>query len=271
MIPALIPLVSGSVITFWFCAVLMVPAALGMVFAKKPVHAALCLAAVMVLLAFLYGSLNAPFLLMTQIIVYTGAVLMLFLFVVMLVGVEQADSLVESIKGQRIAAIVAVVALAAMVIGGIGNAIVTKPIGLEKANKVGGDNVGSLAEIIFSDYVFAFEAASALLLTAALAAMVLAHRERFRPKAGQAAMQRERIRRYATSGEHPGALPAPGVYARSNNIATPALLPDGTVSERSVSKVLASRNATIDPASLAAPTVKAFEQIESIERGELEK
>ena len=71
--------------------------------------------------------------------------------------------------------------------------------------------------------------------------MVLAHRERLQPKAGQAEQAAQRLRDYADSGKHLGPLPSPGVYARHNAVDTPALLPDGTAAESSVSRVLAAR------------------------------
>ena len=85
----------------------MILGALGMILARKPVHSALCLAAVMISLAVQYAAQDAPFLFAVQIIVYTGAILMLFLFVLMLVGVDSADSMVETIKGQRPLAVLA--------------------------------------------------------------------------------------------------------------------------------------------------------------------
>ena len=92
---------------FWILAPIMVIAALGILFVRKAVHAALLLAVVMISLAVLYAVLEAPFLFAVQIIVYTGAILMLFLFVLMLVGVDASDSVVETIRGQRVLAIVA--------------------------------------------------------------------------------------------------------------------------------------------------------------------
>ena len=92
-------------IAFWILAPVMVLAALGILFVRKAVHAALLLAVVMISLAVLYAVLEAPFLFAVQIIVYTGAILMLFLFVLMLVGVDASDSVVETIKGQRLLAI----------------------------------------------------------------------------------------------------------------------------------------------------------------------
>ena len=94
---------------------------------------------------------------------------------------------------------------------------------------------------MFNRYVFAFEATSALLITAAVGAMVLAHRERLVAKKSQADLATQRMRRYAETGQHPGPLPTPGVFARHNAVDTPALLPDGSVSELSVSATLRAR------------------------------
>ena len=93
-------------IAFWILAPIMVVAALGILFVHKAVHAALLLAVVMISLAVLYAVQDAPFLFAIQIIVYTGAILMLFLFVLMLVGVDSSDSIVETIRGQRLFATV---------------------------------------------------------------------------------------------------------------------------------------------------------------------
>jgi len=95
--------------------------------------------------------------------------------------------------------------------------------------------------VLFTKYVFAFEVTSALLITAALGAMVLAHRERLTPKITQRDAAAQRMRDYADHGKHLGPLPPPGVFARHNAVDTPALLPDGTPSEDSISRVLAAR------------------------------
>jgi NADH-quinone oxidoreductase subunit J len=240
------------VIVFWILAPIMVAAALGMVTVRKAVHSALLLAVVMVSLAMLYADQDAPFLFAVQIIVYTGAVLMLFLFVLMLVGVDSSDSLVETIRGQRAAAIVAGIVFAVLIITGITQTATSVVVGLKAAN--GGGNITGLAALLFSRYVFAFEATSALLITAAVGAMVLAHRERLTPKPTQRQVVMERMRDYAEQGKHPGALPSPGVFARHNAVDTPALLPDGTPSELSVSHVMVARGVVRDIASAEGDT-----------------
>ncbi len=224
---------------FWILAPIMVLAALGILFVRKAVHAALLLAIVMISLAILYAVLEAPFLFAVQIIVYTGAILMLFLFVLMLVGVDASDSVVETIKGQRIMSIGAGLVLGILLVVGVTQTALGAAVGLSKANE--GGNIQALANIMFSRYVFAFEVTSALLITAALGAMVLTHRERLDAKLDQAAYAQQRMRDYAESGKPLGPLPSPGVFARHNAVDTPALLPDGTVAEGSISRVLAAR------------------------------
>jgi NADH-quinone oxidoreductase subunit J len=226
-------------IAFWILSPVMVACALGILFARKAVHAALLLAVVMIGLAVLYAVQDAPFLFAVQIIVYTGAILMLFLFVLMLVGVDASDSVVETIRGQRVMAIVAGLLFGLVLVTGVGQVTIGTVVGLDAANTDG--NVPGLAQLLFSKYVFAFEATSALLITAALGAMVLAHRERLTPKLTQADLAAQRMRSYADHGTQLGPLPAPGVYARHNAVDTPALLPDGTPSEISVSRTLAAR------------------------------
>ena len=231
---------AGEPFFFWLLAVVSVGAALGMIFMRKAVHSALMLAAVMLCLAGMYAIQNAPFLAFVQVIVYTGAVLMLFLVVVMLVGVSSTDSLVETLRGQRFWAAVAAIGFIALLTAGIGNAALGGAAGLEQANAEG--NVIGLARLLFSKYVFAVEVTSALLITAALGAMVVAHRERTEPKATQKDLSKERF----LSGDHPGTLPGPGTYALHNAVDMPALLPDGTPSELSVNPVISARTDTAE-------------------------
>jgi NADH-quinone oxidoreductase subunit J len=220
---------------FWVIAVVSVAAALGMIFARKAVYCALMLAVVMLSLATAYAVLEAPFLALVQVIVYTGAVLMLFLFVIMLVGVSSTDSLVETIRGQRLWAGIVGLGFIVLLVIGLGQATLPKAKGLAGPNKDG--NIFGLANLLFTKYVFAFEVTSALLITAALGAMVLAHRERTTPKPTQKELSRRRFQ----AGRHPAPLPGPGTYARHNAVDMPALLPDGSVSELSINPVIGGR------------------------------
>jgi NADH-quinone oxidoreductase subunit J len=182
---------------------------------------------------------DAPFLGVVQIVVYTGAVMMLFLFILMLVGVDSSDSLVENIKGLRGVAIFTSLAFAATLISLIARATTGRdPVGLELANGEG--NVQGLAGLIFGEYVWAFEIISALLITAALGAMVLAHAQKS-PEARLSQRVRSTARFRGESIGTAAGLPGSGVFARHNAVDVPALLPDGTPSDLSISNLLAQR------------------------------
>jgi NADH-quinone oxidoreductase subunit J len=231
--------VTGEVILFWALAPLTVLAALGMLLVKKAVHSAILLAFVMIALAVFYLVQEAPFLGVVQIVVYTGAVMMLFLFILMLVGVDSSDSLVENIKGLRGVAIFTSLAFATTLTSLIARATTGRePIGLELANGEG--NVQGLAQLIFGDYVWAFEIISALLITAALGAMVLAHTQKS-PEARLSQRVRSTARFRGESIGTAAGLPGSGVFARHNAVDVPALLPDGTPSDLSISNLLAQR------------------------------
>ena len=220
---------TGEQIVFWVCAAIAVVGAVGMLISRRAVHSALFIAATMIALAVLYVSQGAPFLGMAQIVVYTGAVMMLFLFVLMLVGVDSTESLVETLKGQRIAGLALALGFAVLLFAAIGNVSYNFAVGIDGANAADGGNVQGIAHLIFDRYLLAFEVTSALLITAALGAMVLAHRERHTPRKSQREQSEDRVR----SGE-PQNLPGPGVYALHNAVGTPGLLPDGHPTDRSV-------------------------------------
>jgi NADH-quinone oxidoreductase subunit J len=215
----------GADVAFWICGGLAVLGAIGLVTSRKAVHSALFMALTMINLAFLYAVNQAPFLALVQVIVYTGAVMMLFLFVLMIIGVDASDSLVETIKAQRGWSVLFGGALAALLVSALVAGLdgVTAA-GLDEANAAQGGNVQGLAFLLFDRYLLAFQTVAALLITAALGALVLAHREHLEPKKSQADLARGRI----LAGEHPGVLPNPGVISSTNAIGNPALLPDGS-------------------------------------------
>jgi NADH-quinone oxidoreductase subunit J len=220
---------------FWILAVLSVSAGLAMVLVRQAVHCALALAVVMLCLATMYAMQGAPFLAFVQVIVYTGAVLMLFLFVVMLIGTHSMEALKETIRGQRLWAALAGGALAVLLIVGIGHAAIGTAAPVTSAEN--NDNLTGLARLIFTTYVFPFEVTSALLITAALGAMLLAHRERTTPKPSQREVARRKIESGQVQPE-----PPPGVYALHNAVDMPAMLPDGTTTTRSVSHAVVQRD-----------------------------
>jgi NADH-quinone oxidoreductase subunit J len=225
-------------VLFWVLAPLTVAAALGMLLVKKAVHSAILMASVMVNLAVFYIAQDALFLGIVQIVVYTGAVMMLFLFILMLVGVDSSDSLTETIPGLRPIAIVAAVGFGGLMVSLIGRATLGRnAIGLEAANSLG--NVQGIAQLLFSRYVWPFEVVSALLITAALGAMVLAHHQSIQVRPTQRQLSTQRFR--GKSLANAAGLPAPGVFARHNAVDAPALLPDGTPAANSINATLQAR------------------------------
>jgi NADH-quinone oxidoreductase subunit J len=164
-------------VVFWVFAPLSVATAIGMIVVRNAVHAALFLVVNFFTIAVMFLLLDAPFLFAVQIVVYAGAIMVLFLFVIMLLGVDRGDEAGERLFGQRTTAVILAVAivaeLATAIRAGIGFAT-RAPEGFEAANP--GGNPAALADVLFRDYFFPFEVTSILLIVAAVAAMVLALR-----------------------------------------------------------------------------------------------
>ncbi|GAA4844791.1 NADH-quinone oxidoreductase subunit J [Saccharopolyspora rosea] len=226
---------TGEAVVFWILGPLALVGALGMVFARNAVHSALWLVLTMLSLGVLYMAQSAPFLGFSQIIVYTGAIMMLFLFVLMMVGRDSSDSVVEVLRGQRLWAGIGGIGFAVLLVTGLARALVqVRPAAPLNPWSPQGGGAGGLGRLIFTDYLFPFELTSALLITAALGAMVLAYGGKGRgPRLSQKERAKARFR-----GDRPSPLPGPGVYATSNSVATPALLPDGSVAPESLSELL---------------------------------
>lgn len=229
----------GESFLFWVLAPIMVLAALGLLFIRRAVHAALMVIVVMISLAFMYTAQDAPFLGVVQVVVYTGAVMMLFLFVLMLVGVDSSDSLVETLAGQRWIGVVFGAGLVAIIVGVISNATLPQPVGLDAANA--DSNPVGVARLIFGDWVFTFELAGALLVVAAVGALMLTHRQRLTAVLSQRELADRRVVAAAGGEVSLTPLPAPGVFARHNAVDVPALDPHGEPIEASVSRVLRIR------------------------------
>ncbi|HEX6674030.1 MAG TPA: NADH-quinone oxidoreductase subunit J [Actinomycetes bacterium] len=166
----------AELFTFVPLAVLSVVAAIGMVLSRNAVYAALMLVVNFFCLAGFYVLLEAQFIAAVQVIVYAGAIMVLFLFVLMLLGVGSEDVLVETIPGQRITAGV----LGLLLLGVVGFALANGGLGgggagsLAAANQ--GGNVQAIGRLLFTRYVFAFEAVGLLLVVAAVGALVLGKR-----------------------------------------------------------------------------------------------
>jgi NADH-quinone oxidoreductase subunit J len=219
----------GEAAVFWILGPVALAGALGMVLSRNAIHSALWLVLTMLSLGVFYVVQAAPFLGAVQIIVYTGAIMILFLFVLMLVGRDSSDSVVETLRGQRVAAILLGIGFAGLVGAGIARATEGRVAPqLDDADRL--NNIPAIAELLFTKYLLAFEVTSALLITAAVGAMVLAHIER---EPGGRRTQKELSKARFLESSRPQTLPGPGVYARGNSVAAPALLPDGRLAEDS--------------------------------------
>lgn len=243
-------------VVFWLMAAAAVLGALGLLLARKAVHAAMAMATVMVSLGVLYIVQRAEFVGIIQVFVYSGAVMMLFLFVVMLVGVDASDSRVETLPGQRLGAAV----LGLLLVGGAFLALgqVAWPRGettLQDGPQAEGA-VTALAREVFERQVLPFEVLGALLVISVMGAMVLAHRERLVPRRTQRELSQEALHR----GRWLAGKPNPGVYARHNAADTPALAPDGSPVEASVPRVLVARGQVTNPAAHRLPGATPVER-----------
>lgn len=232
-----------EVALFWIFGATAVLGGLGLLFARKAVHAAVAMMMTMVSLGIIYVGQRAEFVGIIQIFVYSGAVMMLFLFVVMTIGVDASDSRLETLKGQRFWAYLLGAVFAVLAIFGLTRVDWPAGVGLEAAQAEG--TVTALAREIFERQVFGFEILGALLVIAVMGAMVLAHRQRLTPKTSQRQMSQEKLRK----GVWLAGKPNPGVYARHNAADTPALAPDGTPVEESVPRALVARGQVLSPAA----------------------
>ena len=228
----------GETATFWVLAPISIITAIGMIFMRSAVHSALMLVANFLCLAVFYAQQEAPFLAAVQVIVYTGAILVLFLFVIMLVGIDTSDSLIETIRGQRLAAGVVGIGFAALVAGALGHAVSkTTATGLADATS-GTTNVGAIAKLLYTDYFFPFEIISALLIIAAVGAMVLGHREREGARQTQRQLVTQRF-----AGSHP--LPSLG--------ATPPLVTASVAAAPEPAVIEAEAPESSSPSSTSEP------------------
>lgn len=252
---------TGEAIQFWVLGAVAVAGALGVVFATKAVYSAIFLATTMIVLAVFYVAQGALFLGVVQVVVYTGAVMMLFLFVLMLVGVDAADTFADTLGAHRWVAALFGVGLGAVLVSVVLTATDIAPQGLDRANA--GGNPSAVARIVFGDYAVTLQVVGILLITAAVGAIVLTHKERLLRKVSQ----KERADARVAAGGQLTPLPAPGVYARSNAMDVPALGPDGRPLEQSVSRVLRVRgqqrsvaevHAHLDPGPGSTPPERAI-------------
>ena len=236
----------GETVVFWVLGPIALAGALGMVLSRNAVHSALWLVNTMLAFGVFYVVQEAPFLGAVQIIVYTGAIMILFLFVLMLVGRDSSDSVVETLRGQRVAAIVLGVGFAGLVGAGIARATQDLPVdrargGAGRTGQHPGDRRAAVHQV------------PARLRGHQRAAD---HRRggRHGARAHRARARQPAHPEGALAGPVPhrpaGTLPGPGVFARANSVAVPAILPDGRAAEDSLATGLEPQ----EPDQMARPT-----------------
>ena len=221
---------TGEIILFACTAIVMVACALGVLFCKKAAHSVICMVGVMLGLAVLYIANSAPFLGVAQIVVYTGAIMMLFLFVIMLIGIGTSDDYARQSRGAIVAAVLGGLGLIVIVTTAILKSV-PATYAANEVNPYSNEPITDLAITLFQEHWLSMELAGGLLITAAVGAMLLTHSDRLGPKVTQLQTARQ--------------LPAPGVYAQSNAADVPAISGEtlGPV-EESVPRVLRVRGLT---------------------------
>ncbi|MDU0348575.1 NADH-quinone oxidoreductase subunit J [Actinomyces sp. MRS3W] len=234
---------TGETILFAVVAVVMVICGIGLLTAKRAVVAAVNMIVIMIALAVAYIANEAPFLGITQIVVYTGAIMTLTLFVIMMVGVGGDEAVTAHSAAAKWLVGLCGVALVAVFAVVMWRTDFPTAVGL-----AGGDDATpqSLAAVLFGDHVVTMELTAILLIVAAVGALTLTHRQRVRPRLSQRDRVDAKMQAYADSGAHPGQKPMPGVYAATNTAAAPALAASGEALEESVPRVLRVRGQDLE-------------------------
>ncbi len=158
-------------IIFVPAAALAVAGGVGVIAARQPVHSAIALLVVLAALAVTYLLLTAQFIAVLQVIIYAGAIVVLFLFVIMLLHARSGEGPIEKLPRQRVAAAVfAALFLAALIAGSVAatGPLALAPEGFGTAQQVG--------EVLFVTYLLPFELASVILMVGIIAAVVLVKR-----------------------------------------------------------------------------------------------
>ena len=245
---------TGETILFAVVAGVTVACGFGLLTAKRAVSAAVNMIGIMIGLAVLYIAGEAPFLGITQVVVYTGAVMTLVLFVVMLVGVGGDEPVSTGSAATTWLVGIFGLGLVVALVGAVAGSVSPAAEGLDSGARA---TPAQLAVALFGDHVVVMELTGLLLIIAAVGALALTHRERIRPRITQRTTAQAKMRAYAERGAHPGQKPMSGVFAATNTAAAPALDADGEAVEESVPRVLRVRGqglelAEVSPESSAA-------------------
>ena len=229
----------GEAIVFGVVALVTVACGIGVLTAKRAVNAAINMIGIMISLAVLYIVNESPFMGITQVVVYTGAVMTLVLFVIMLVGVGGDEPVGAAGSVMRWPVLILLgLGLAGVLIAAVWRTVFPTPAGLGDGAKAAPD---LLAVTLYNDHVVTMELTAILLIVAAVGALTLTHRQRIRARLSQRRIAANKMRDYASKGVHPGQKPMPGVYASTNSAAAPALDAQGEAVEESVPRVLRAR------------------------------
>ena len=165
-------------VVFFVCAAAVIIGALGVIAGRNPVHSALFLLLTLVSIAVLYLQQHAALVAAIQIVVYASAIVVLFLFVITLLGVDKQEAPDDAHPVQRVAAVVlGVLALTGILVLVHGNRWVTgSPSARGGLGRAETGNVETLAKSLFTDFVWAFEMTAVLLVIAVVGSVVLARR-----------------------------------------------------------------------------------------------
>lgn len=250
---------TGEAVLFWVCAVIMVLGSLGVLFFRKAAYAVLSMILVMLGVAVLFFMLQAPFNATVQIVVYTGAIMMMFLFVIMMIGLGATDNFQRQRRwciwaGCGLALILAIGLVAVLFQSG-SNSESTGVFGYDSYSD---EPIDALAVELFQNHWITMELAAALLVTAALGALLLTHSDRLGPKLSQHVVADARMRGFTKGTAQISQRPAPGVYAHSNAVDNPAISGETLKPlEESIPRVLRLSGverpiSTLEPAAAAA-------------------
>ena len=166
----------------------------------------------------------------------------------MLVGVAADESIADTVRGHKVLSSLMGLGLVVTLVTALMRSQLVGPAKFSAA--IADDSIGSLAQVLFNDYSTVMELTGLLLITAALGALTLTHRESPNKRRGQAQVAKDKLEAYAKHGQHPGQKPFSGVYATTNSAAAPALDASGKLLDESVSRVLRIRGQMLNTGAL---------------------
>lgn len=223
LVPMLLPLEElplGQLLVLAAASGAALVCALAVAFSNRAVHAAVYMMGMMIAIAAIYFSLGAEFLGAVQIVVYTGAIMMMFLFVIMMVGVQSIDSPRDSERTTVIAAVLMALAMGILSIVAASQTLLGALRPMQEAPQ---DNPVKIASALINTYYFPMEMVACLLIIAAVGAMTLTHSDSLLPRLTHRFIVEQRMKAYKEKGTMLGQQVPPGVYAETNALDVPAI------------------------------------------------